>query len=183
MEAVYVDRVDTAHVQSCPHGFRVSMVEILGVKVFQHPDGEPCSVLNNLQLAGPEINEQDAHLRSVVSASGSVLDKLSDPEIYSRLGTDKGLIARVARELDRERSHSRLADGFLEIARGKNAVEVFRAIGTALGSKKYELVLRNVAAVYMARHQEEDLSHLMPLLTEYVNTHLKKDAKDAAATS
>jgi hypothetical protein len=35
----------------------------------------------------------------------------------------------------------------------------------------------------MARHQEEDLSHLMPLLTEYVNTHLKKDAKDAAATS
>lgn len=178
-----MDRVDTAHVQSCPHGVPVGIVEILGVKVFQHPDGEPCSVLNNLQLSGPEINEQDARLRAAVTDAGSILGKLSDPEIYSRLGTDRGLVERVARELDRERSHSKLADGFLEIARGKNAVEVFRAIGTALGSKKYELVLRNVAAVYMARHQEEDLSHLMPLLTEYVNTHLKKGAKDAATTS
>lgn len=117
MEAVFVDRVDTEHIQSCPHGLHVGMVEILGVKVFQHPDGEPCAVLNNLQLSGPEINEQDLHLRSAVSDAGSILGKLSDPEIYSRLSTDKGLIARVAKELDRERSHSRLADGFLEIAR------------------------------------------------------------------
>jgi len=170
LQKVYVDRVDTKHIQSCPHDLPVGKVEVLGVQIFQHPDGKPCSVLNSLQLSGPEVNESDPHLNAAKTDATSILEKLDDPLVYSRLYTDADLVERVAQELDKERSKSKLEEGFLRIARGKNAVEVFKAMGAALGPKKYRKVLNNIAAVYV-KYRNEDLQHLLPLLEEYVDKY------------
>jgi len=170
LRKVYVDRVDVKHIQSCPHDLPVRRVEILGVQIFQHPDGEPCSVLNKLQLSGSEVNDEDSHLNAAKADAGSIIDKLDEPEVYSRLSTDAGLAERVARELDGERSKVRLEEAFLKIARGKNAVQAFKAIGAALDPEKYRVVLNNIAAVYV-NHKDEDLQHLLPLLMEYIEKY------------
>jgi hypothetical protein len=179
LEQIYVDRVDTKHIRSCPHDLPVTGVEILGVQVFQHPDGEPCSVLNNLQMSGSEVNEADPRLRAAKADAQSIFEKLDEAEIYSRLSTDTGLIQRVAKELDASRSKKKVEEWFLKIARGKNAVEVFKAIGTALGPKKRRIVLENIACVYVKHRFKEDLRHLVPLLVEYYEKYVQKEKANA----
>lgn len=180
MEKVYVDRVDTKHIQSCPHDLSVTRVEVLGVQIFQHPDGEPCPVLNNLRMSGSEVNAADPRLRAAKADASSIIEKLSDPLIYSRLSTDRGLVERVAKELDKETSKAKLGKSFLEIARGRNAVEVFKAMGGALGPKKYRVVLNNIAAVYV-KYRDEDLQHLLPLLVEFVEKEEERRKKACAS--
>lgn len=179
MEQIYVDRVDTKHIQSCPHDLPVTRVEVLGVQIFQHPDGEPCSVLNNLQMSGAEVNEADPRLKATKADAQSIFEKLESPEIYSRLSTDTGLVERVAKELDASRSKKKVEAWFLKIARGKNAVEVFKAIGAALGPRKRRIVFENVACVYVKHRFKEDLRHLVPLLVEYYEKYVQKEKVNA----
>lgn len=168
-QLTYVDRIDYSKIRVCGHNLPVTRIEKLGVIIFHHPDGTPCSLLNSLRLNADAINAEDALLSQAKGRAGSIVEKLDAPIVYSRLSTDKDLVERLAEELDEEKDLKRLEDAFLKIARGKNAVDVFRAIGAALGPEKNRIVLNNVAAVFTKQYRDgsiAELQHLYPLVLE-----------------
>lgn len=175
----YVDRIDS-QVHRCVHDLPVTKVENIGVSIFLHPDGKPCLLLNSLKLDMDTVNAEDLNLQRAKANGKSVLESLVDPIIYSRLTVDRELSKRLADELDHEKDMKKIEAGFLAIARGKNAPEVFRTIGSVLGPAKNEIVMWNVAAVYGRHYATEDLRHLVSLITEY-QPALEKRAKELAA--
>jgi hypothetical protein len=156
----------------------VTKVEVLGVPIFQHPDGVPCSLLNALQLSGDQINAEDTSLNAAKANAQCILEMMDNPLIYSRLSTDKALVHRLAKELDRL-GKRRLDEAFLRIARGKNSVPVLKAMGEALGPKVWFTILNNVTATWVNHRESEDLEHLLPLIREFV---AERDKRKGAAT-
>jgi len=179
----YVDRIDTSKILSCPHGATVTRKQKFGVTIFYHPDGAPCTLLNSLQLDGDTLNAEDIVLNEALTQPGSALGWFDNPRIYSRLAADIRLIKRLAAELDAMNSKKdahRLEAAILKIARGKNAVDIFRAIATILPKR---LVFHNVTAVYMKNilhiqdAEQQDLNHLYPIVAENIQTGLEERLK------
>ena len=165
-DPIYVDRIDTSRIRTCPHGVVVTVKRTLGVDIFYHPDGKPCSVFNKLDLTADYINAEDAYLNKVIREAKSIFKKINEPRVYPVLSTYEPLVKRVAQELENERDLKKLKDMFLTLMRGEDAVAVFRAIGAVLGPEKNEILLNNVIAIYAKRYPYEDLEHLHQLLIE-----------------
>ena len=163
---IWVDRIDVSLIPSCPHGLVVRSRERLGVTIFYHPDGEPCSLLNSLFLTCDDINAQDARLNKVIREAKSIFEKMDDPYVYSRLTSYEPLVKRLTQELENERNLKKLKHMFLMIMRDENAVSIFRAIGAVLSPEKNKILLNNVAAIYAQHYVDEDFDHLHELLIE-----------------
>jgi hypothetical protein len=166
-ELTHVDRVDTSRIRVCGHNSPVTKAVQLGVTVFYHPDGRPCSLLNSLRLDGDAVNREDAHLAAMKENTRNILDLLDDPSCYARLPTDKGLARLIAKELDRERNPESLTEALLKIARCQHAVEAFRAIREALSPRNQHILMKNILAIFTTA---ADLQHLYPLIIEAQNT-------------
>jgi len=179
-DAIHVDRIDVSKIKICGHDMAVTRSERLGVNIFFHPDGKPCTLLNSLRLTGAAVNSEDVLLTKAKAEAERIIDKVDDPIVYSRLMSDKELVKRLAKELDEETDIKRLESAFTRIARGKNAVEVFRAMGQALGPDKNDIILNNVAAIFAKEYREgsvEGLQHLYPLVIEAQQVIAKKKNK------
>jgi hypothetical protein len=176
-ELTYVDRVDTSKIRICGHNFSVSKATQLGVTVFYHPDGRPCSLLNSLRLDGDAVNREDTHLAAMKENTRNILDLLDDPSCYARLPTDKELARLVATQLDRERDPESLTEALLKIARCQHAVETFRAIREALSPRNQGILMKNILVVFTRQYTDgtaTDLQHLYPLIIEAQNVFSPK---------
>lgn len=165
-DLIWVDRIDTSRIRICPHDVVLTVKERLGVPIFYHPDGKPCSVLNKLDLTGDEINAEDVRLNKAIREAKSIFEKIDDPWVCSRMSTYKPLVKRLAQELENERDLKKLEHMFLAIMRCTGAIEIFMAIGTVLGPEKNRILLNNVAAIYTEHYMNENLEYLYPLLVE-----------------
>jgi hypothetical protein len=165
-DSIYVDRIDTSKILTCPHGVVLTVKRRLGVDIFYHPNGKPCSVFNKLQLTADDLLAEDVYLNKVIREAKSIFEKIKEPRVYAVMGTYKPLVKRLAQELENERDLKKLKHMFLTIMRGSNAADVFRAIGAVLGPDKNEILLNNVAALYAKRYPHEDLKHVHQLLIE-----------------
>jgi hypothetical protein len=168
-QSTHVDRIDVSRIRYCGHDQPVTTVEKLGVPIFCHPDGKPCKLLNCLCLDGDMVNEEDPLLSRATAEADKIVDKIDDPIVYSRLSTDKALIKRLARELDREKDKKRFQEALLKIGHCEHAVEIFRAVGDVLGAKKRHILLNNVTAIFTIQYRDgsvKGLEHLYPLIIE-----------------
>lgn len=164
--STHVDRIDTTKITTCPHNLAVKRVRKLGVIIFLHPDNTPCTFLNSFKLTGDILNAEDALLNEAKATTKDPLEWLNNPITYSRLGTDKTLMKRLAHDLDHETSSAKVEKAFLSIARGKNACDIIRAMIKALPDKE-TIILNNTAAIYANYSQTEDVSHIYPIVLEY----------------
>jgi len=168
-QLTHVDRIDVSRIRYCGHDQPVTTIEKLGVPIFCHPDGKPCKLLNSLCLDGDLINEEDLLLSRAMAEAERIVDKIDDPIVYSRLSTDRALIKRLARELDREKDEKRFQDALVKIGHCEHAVEIFRAIADVLGPKKKRILLNDIAAVFTMQYRDgsvKGLEHLYPLIIE-----------------
>jgi hypothetical protein len=179
MELTYVDRIDTSHIRVCGHNLPVSKAAQLGVTIFYHPDGRPCSLLNSLRLDGDAVNREDAHLAAMKENARNILDLLDDPSCYARLPTDRELARLVAKQLDRERSPESLTEALLKIARCQHAVETFRAIREALSPRNQRILMKNILVIFTRQYTDgtaTELQHLYPVIIEAQNIISPKKA-------
>ena len=168
-QLTHVDRIDVSKIRYCGHNQSVTTIEKLGVPIFYHHDGKPCKLLNSLCLDGDLINKEDPLLSHAMAQAERIVDKIDDPVVYSRLATDKTVIKRLARELDREKNRARFQEALIKIGHCEHAVEIFRAIADILEPKKKKLLLHNIGAIYTMQYRDGDvegLEHLVPLVIE-----------------
>lgn len=180
-QLTHVDRIDVSKIQYCGHEQPVTAVEKLGVPIFCHPDGKPCKLLNSLCLDGNMINEEDPVLSRIMAETDRIVDKIDDPIVYSRLSTDKAVIKRLAKELDREKDKKRFQEALLKIGQCEHAVDIFRAIGQALEPRKRRILLNNVTAIFTMQYCDggvKGLEHLYPLVIEAQQLGVTKSTDD-----
>jgi len=161
----YVDRIDTEHINKCPHDKKVKCVERFGVKIFLHDDGSPCSLLNSFALNGDDLNKEDVKLARAKAEAKSVFEMLEDPSVYARLSTDEDILRRLAEELDKEKSLKRLEEMFLQLIKQKNVIEVINALSKYVDRG---ILINNAVAVYVKYRGDYDLEHCIPLVKEYL---------------
>jgi hypothetical protein len=179
-ELTHVDRIDTSKIHVCGHNLPVSKAVQLGVTVFHHPDGRPCSLLNSLRLDGDAVNREDSHFALMKKNTRNILDLLDDASCYARLPTDKELAGLVAKQLDAERDPESLTQALLKIARCKHAVETFRAIREALTPGKQRILMKNILVIFTKQYTDgtaTDVSHLYPLIIEAQNIFSSKNGE------
>lgn len=169
IQSTHVDRIDTTRIRYCGHAQPVTSIEKLGVPIFCHPDGEPCKLLNSLCLNGDMINREDPFLSHAMAQAERIVDKIDDPVVYSRLATDKTVIKRLARELDRETDKKGFQEALIKIGHCEHAVQIFRAVADVLRPETKQILLDNVAAIFTMQYRDgsaKGLEHLHPLIIE-----------------
>lgn len=169
VQLTHVDRIDLSKIRFCGHDQPVTTIEKLGVPIFCHPDGKACRLLNSLCLDGDMINEEDPLLSRAMAQAERIVDRIDSPIVYSRLSTDRKLIKRLARELDREKDEKRYVEALIKIGHCEHAVQIFRAIADVLGPKTKTILFNNVIAIFTMQFCDESvkgLEHLQPLVAE-----------------